>query len=180
MAYNADEVMNIDLGVQGENLARTIEFDVGTFLQKWPDAKISLLVKRKRDSQPYVAVTDLKNNILYWPVTAADTEYAGEGKLEIRVISGEVVAKSATGKFTVQASMAGSEAETPEASQGWVNQVLTAGNDHGYEDGQPHCGPRTDAQTQARRGLCSCFHRQGRYASLAGSAGQLLQRTDPA
>ena len=104
MAYNADEVMNIDLGVQGENLARTIEFDVGTFLQKWPDAKISLLVKRKRDSQPYVAVTDLKNSILYWPVTAADTEYAGEGKLEIRVISGDVVAKSATGKFTVQAS----------------------------------------------------------------------------
>lgn len=129
MVYMADEIMNVDLGVQGENLARTIEFDVDTFLQKWPDAKISLLVKRKRDTQPYVAVTNLKNNALYWPVTAADTEYAGEGKLEIRVISGDVVAKSATGKFTVQASMAGSEAETPEASQGWVNQVLTAGNE---------------------------------------------------
>lgn len=129
MAYSAGGIMNVDLGVQGENLARTIEFDVTTFLRKWPDAKISLLVKRKRDTQPYVAVTNLKDNILYWPVTATETEFAGEGKLEIRVISGDVIAKSATGKFTVQASMTGSEAEMPEASQGWVNQVLSAGNE---------------------------------------------------
>ena len=129
MTYRADEIMNVDLGVQGENLARTIEFDMTTFLQKWPDANISLLVKRKRDTQPYVAVTNLKNNILYWPVTAADTEFAGEGKLEIRVMSGDVIAKSATGKFTVQPSMVGSEANTPEASQGWVNQVLAAGSE---------------------------------------------------
>lgn len=129
MAYSAGGIMNVDLGVQGENLARTIEFDVTTFLGKWPDAKISLLVKRKRDTQPYVAVTNLKDNILYWPVTATETEFAGEGKLEIRVISGVVIAKSATGKFTVQASMTGSEAEMPEASQGWVNQVLSAGNE---------------------------------------------------
>ena len=129
MVYSAGGIMNVDLGVQGENLARTIEFDVTTFLRKWPDAKISLLVKRKRDTQPYVAVTNLKDNILYWPVTATETEFAGEGKLEIRVISGDVIAKSATGKFTVQASMTGSEAEMPEASQGWVNQVLSAGNE---------------------------------------------------
>lgn len=129
MVYSVDEIMNVDLGVQGENLARTIEFDVTPFLLKWPDARISLLVKRKRDSQPYVAVTNLKDNVLYWPVTAADTEFAGEGKIEIRAISGDVVAKSATGKFTVQTSMAGSATDTPEASQSWVDQVLAAGDE---------------------------------------------------
>ena len=126
MAYNGEKLSSIDLGRQGENLARTIEIDVSAYLEKWPEADISLLVKRKSDHNPYVADTHIENGILYWPITAAETELAGDGKIELRVICGNVIAKSATGNIRVVASMTGLEGDVPEPAESWVNQVLDA------------------------------------------------------
>lgn len=128
MRYNADKLTGIDLGRQGENLARTIEIDVSAMLAQWSKASISLLVKRKHDSDPYVANTEVRDGVLYWPITAADTASAGDGKIELRAVCGEVLAKSATGTTRVTASLTGSETESPAASQGWVDQVLEAGS----------------------------------------------------
>ena len=55
--YNAEKLTSIDLGRQGENLARTVEIDVSVMLAQWPDASITLLVKRKHDAEPYIADT---------------------------------------------------------------------------------------------------------------------------
>lgn len=126
MAYNGEKLSSIDLGRQGENLARTIEIDVSAYLEKWPEADISLLVKRKSDPSPYIADTHIEDGILYWPITAAETELAGDGKIELRVICGNVIAKSATGNIRVVASMTGLEGDVPEPAQSWVNQVLDA------------------------------------------------------
>ncbi len=128
MRYNAEKLTGIDLGRQGENLARTIEIDVSAMLAQWPEASISLLVKRKHDADPYVANTEVRDGMLYWPITAADTASAGDGKIELRAVCGEVLAKSATGTTRVTASLTGSETEPPAASQGWVDQVLEAGS----------------------------------------------------
>ena len=126
MRYSADKLSGIDLGRQGENLARTIEIDVSSLLAQWPEAVISLLVKRKHDADPYVANTEVRDGVLYWPITAADTASAGDGKVELRAVCGEVLAKSATGSTRVTASLTGNETEPPEAAQGWVDQVLEA------------------------------------------------------
>ena len=126
MRYSADKLSGIDLGRQGENLARTIEIDVSSLLAQWPEAAISLLVKRKHDADPYVANTKVRDGVLYWPITAADTASAGDGKVELRAVCGEVLAKSATGSTRVTASLTGNETEPPEAAQGWVDQVLEA------------------------------------------------------
>ncbi len=90
-------------------------------LAQWPEASISLLVKRKHDADPYVANTEVRDGVLYWPITAADTASAGDGKIELRAVCGEVLAKSATGTTRVTASLTGSETEPPVASQGWVD-----------------------------------------------------------
>ena len=126
MRYSADKLSGIDLGRQGENLARTIEIAVSSLLTQWPEADISLLVKRKHDADPYVANTEVRDGVLYWPITAADTASAGDGKVELRAVCGEVLAKSATGSTRVTASLTGNETEPPEAAQGWVDQVLEA------------------------------------------------------
>ena len=127
MRYSADKLAGIDLGRQGENLARTVEIDVSALLSRWPEAVISLLVKRKQDAEPYVANAHVVDGVLYWPITAADTASAGDGKVELRAVCGEVLAKSATGSTRVTASLTGNEAEPPEAAQGWVDQVIAAG-----------------------------------------------------
>ena len=125
--YNADKLTSIDLGRQGENLARTVEIDVSGMLAQWPDAVITLLVKRKHDAEPYIADTTVDNGVLSWPITTVETADAGDGKLEIRATCGEVIAKSATGSFRVTASLTGSGTEPPATEQGWVEKVLEAG-----------------------------------------------------
>ena len=111
--YNADKLTSIDLGRQGENLARTVEIDVSGMLAQWPDAVITLLVKRKHDAETSTADTPEKDGVLFWPIPTAETVDAGEGKLEIRATCGEVIAKSATGSFRVTASLTGSGTEPP-------------------------------------------------------------------
>lgn len=125
--YNADKLTSLDLGRQGENLARTVEIDVSGMLAQWPDAVITLLVKRKHDAEPYIADTTVKDGVLFWPITTVETADAGDGKLEIRATCGEVIAKSATGSFRVTASLTGSGTEPPATEQGWVEKVLAAG-----------------------------------------------------
>ncbi len=126
MRYDADHLMGIDLGRQGENLARTVEIDVSSMLDEWPEASISLLVKRNHDPGPYVANTEVRDGVLFWPITAADTAIAGDGKLELRAMCGEVLAKSVMGTTRVAVSLTGSETKPPAASQGWVERVLEA------------------------------------------------------
>ena len=111
--YNAEKLTSIDLGRQGENLARTVEIDVSSMLAQWPEAVITLLVKRKHDAEPYIADTTVKDGVLFWPITTVETADAGDGKLEIRATCGEVIAKSATGTFRVTASLTGSGTEPP-------------------------------------------------------------------
>ena len=125
--YNAEKLTSIDLGRQGENLARTVEIDVSSMLAQWPDAAITLLVKRKHDAEPYIADTTVKDGVLFWPITTVETADAGDGKLEIRATCGEVIAKSATGTFRVTASLTGSGTEPPASEQGWVDKVIAAG-----------------------------------------------------
>ena len=123
----SDKLTSIDLGRQGENLARTVEIDVSGMLAQWPEAAITLLVKRKHDAEPYIADTTVKDGVLFWPITTVETADAGDGKLEIRATCGEVIAKSATGTFRVTASLTGSGTEPPASEQGWVDKVIAAG-----------------------------------------------------
>jgi len=127
MRYSVDNLTTIDLGRQGENLARTVEIDVSSMLEQWPEAEIVVLVRRRYDTAPYIATTEVRESVLYWPVTAADTAHAGIGKVEIRAMCGEVLAKSMMGSVSVAASLTGDEREPPDAAQGWVAEVLEAG-----------------------------------------------------
>lgn len=98
-------------------------------LKQWPDATITLLVKRNKDESPYVAVTELVDGILCWPVTRAETAVPGNGLIEIRATRGETIAKSVTGFIRVSAALTGNETDPPETAKSWVDQVIEYGNE---------------------------------------------------
>ena len=117
----------LDLGRQGENLATTIEIDVSPLLEKYPGAIISLLVKRRGDTDPYFADATVKDGILVWPITSVETSVVGDGKIEIQAIAGKVVAKSVTATIRVGTSLSGSAStELPDYHPSWVDEVLAA------------------------------------------------------
>ena len=133
---SVDKLGKVDIGRQGENLAQEILIDVSSLLGKWPDAVISLLVKRKGDAEPYFADTKVEDNILHWPITAVETAIAGDGKFEIQVVSGVVLAKSVTATFKVNSSLSGSASEElPEVRPSWVDEVLAGVGSSGSTGG---------------------------------------------
>lgn len=138
-----ENIGTIDIGRQGENLARVIEFDVSSLVATWPDAVITLLVKRKRDMEPYFADVTVKDGVLRWPITSTETSIVGDGKMEIQAVYGDVVAKSVTGVFRVTNSLSGSASTVlPEVHPSWVDRLLAAaGNLSGSQiaaPGTPH------------------------------------------
>lgn len=119
----------INLGRQGENLARKVVFSCHKEWKKVYGAggAVSLIAQRSEDDTPYpVALSEDENGNLCWLVSAADTEYAGEGRAELRYLIGETVVKSTTYRTTVRRSMNEAGETPPEAYQSWVDEVLGA------------------------------------------------------
>ena len=117
----------IFLGNQGENLARTLEFDVSSWLGQYPGAEIVMLVQRPEEDTPYIAVTQVENGVLRWTPTNADTAIAGTGKIMLRLILGEKVRKSAICTVFVAKSL-DEPGDAPDPAQAWVDQVIDAAN----------------------------------------------------
>lgn len=125
-AIPVDNMGTIDLGLQGENLATTIEIDVSSMLNKWPAAAITLLVKRRGDTDPYFANTSVVNKILRWPITSVETAVSGEGKIEVQARQGDVIDKSFTATIKVTPSLSGAASEElPEVRPSWVDEILS-------------------------------------------------------
>jgi len=91
-----NEVTRLYLGVQGENLAKTIEIDVSHWMELFPNAAISIWHQRNGDDTPSAtgSTLDRENKILKWSPTNTDTYVAGEGKAEIRLTENYVVKKT--------------------------------------------------------------------------------------
>ena len=47
--YNAAKLIGLNLGRRGENLARTIEIDISSWLEEYPDATFIVYHKRHND-----------------------------------------------------------------------------------------------------------------------------------
>lgn len=150
-AIPVDKMGTIDLGRQGENLARTIQIDVTSLLTKWPGATIPLLVKRKGDADPYFAEATVEDGILNWPITSVETAVVGDGKIEIQAISGAVIEKSVTATIRVSASLSGTASDDlPAVRPSWVDEVLAAAGGNLYiVRATPTASDRTQEEIRA-------------------------------
>ena len=57
---NTDQMnqLDIDLGLQGENLARTLEFDISDWRAEYGEGTVQLLHRRFGDRDPYPAAIE--------------------------------------------------------------------------------------------------------------------------
>ena len=126
MIYSIKRIGLIHIGRQGEHLAQTIQFDVSTFLKRWPDAEFSILVRRPGEENPYIGQTSLEGDILSWIITSTETAVAGDGRIEVRAAYGDMVAKSDLIPFRVSSSMTGHAHDPPDPFEDWVSRVTDA------------------------------------------------------
>ena len=115
------------IGRRGEHHFRNIEFDVSSMLgEAYPNEALNAIFKRP-DGTAYPVVTTYADEILTWSPSSTDTIDAGVGRLEIRVVYGDVVGKSVSVLTIIEEALIDGGTSPPEPpAQEWVNQVLTA------------------------------------------------------
>ena len=119
----------INLGREGENLARQIVFDVYEWQEMYGDGEVQLVAQRMGDEYPYPCAIKMDGNHAVWVITRADTAVPGRyGKCELSYYVGESIVKSETYVTCVLDALGEPTENPPEAYKSWLDQVLEAGS----------------------------------------------------
>lgn len=117
------EGLSIDIGRQGENLAKNIYFDLSELINTYGEGTATLVHMRPSDKAPYVCAVTRSDTFLIWAPTSTDTSYAGAGKCELRWVVGDVLAKSIVYRTFVAESITG-DSTVPSEYESWYEALL--------------------------------------------------------
>jgi len=115
----------IVLGRAGENEYTAIEFDVSSWLADYPGATISVVFYRP-DGELYPVIVNATTELIAWWPTATDLAVSGDGRLELRLYSGDIIGKTAIVNTYTEESLQ-DEGLPPEIEPEWLDGVLSAG-----------------------------------------------------
>jgi len=124
-----ENIYYLQIGVQGENIANAIQFDMSTWIAEYPSAHIHVLFKPYNSNVPSPVLSQLDENILTWRPSYTATAVTGVGYTEVRAIDPDtgLVKKSRIIPTSVENSVSGTDGEDPPSPfEEWVNQVLAA------------------------------------------------------
>ena len=117
----------LELGRQGENLARTVQISVAQWYEEYGnDITISLVVQRPTEDYGYFPEITIENGILNWVITNVDTSFAGTGHAELVATDTQGLnVKSKMFKTLIYESLATGESPiVPPPAPSWVDTLL--------------------------------------------------------
>ena len=126
--YPFDKNVNtriVDIGIQGENKARTNIFDITEFVENFGEGTLSILHQRPEEDYAYPVSFIIDGHNAIWKANNADLEIAGHGKLILQYQVGEVIVKTLIFVTVIHKSI-GDESDVPEPIEPWVNEVIEA------------------------------------------------------
>ena len=119
--------MTIPMGVQSENNAEAVEFDVSDWLARDGSLSFSVWVTRPGETEAYQAANaTLKDGVLYWWPTGADTAIAGEGRVEILAVSANRRMLSGWTATSIRETTTETTTDAPVDQRPWLDQALLA------------------------------------------------------
>lgn len=116
----------IALGIQGENRAEAVEFDLSEFLELFGCGSAELFVRRPGEEAPYPVVLEQDDGMARWIVSDSDTALSGYGACELSWIVGAVVAKTVVFETFVISALTDPQPTPPEPAEDWVREVIEA------------------------------------------------------
>lgn len=134
--YVEPNTTTIPLGRQGENLARTIYFELSELISNYGEGTATLVYLRSKDSAPYVCDTTQSGNMLSWTPTDTDTAFAGGGRCELRWTVGETLAKSIVYNTSIAPSIM-SAGQIPDPYLSWYDAMMNYIKNNYSESGAP-------------------------------------------
>lgn len=117
----------IQLGRQGENLARRILFDLTNWQALYGEGVVELIYQRPGEYSVYPVAITKDGPAAIWEITDTDTTRPGVGHCELRYYVDETLAKSKTWMTKITKAMDGEITTPPEPGQSWLDQVVQVG-----------------------------------------------------
>lgn len=109
-------------GVQGENEARSIQFDVTPWVEELGDGAVTATAKRSQDSQPYPVTVTKDGNTVTWKPTSTDTAFAGVGSFQLEYTVDSVLAKTCIWSTMVAPSL-DPAGDPPDPYENWLAEM---------------------------------------------------------
>lgn len=141
------------IGRLGENEHRTFRFpDSCEVLAMYPEATVSVLVKRPGDSVAYPVApgfVEIRNGAVYWTVQSADLARIGRGNVELTFVDGTTVAKNIIYDVYVDKALDGA-GDPPEPWESWQTDIAQIAGEIAHD--RAEAGQAAEDAAEAQRG----------------------------
>ena len=125
--YATDPRKPIPIGVQGENDARTVVFDIHKWIEDYGNGTALLVHQRPGDAEPYPVTTVQKAGTVEWSVQQADIIAGAPGRAQLSYQVGEnIVARSPIYLTIAADEITNTTLADYDPAESWLNAILDA------------------------------------------------------
>ena len=125
--YATDPRKPIPIGVQGENDARTVVFDIHKWIEDYGNGTALLVHQRPGDAEPYPVTTAQKAGTVEWSVQQADIIAGAPGRAQLSYQVGDnIVARSPIYLTIAADEITNTPLADYDPAESWLNAILDA------------------------------------------------------
>lgn len=125
--YVKNSIKPIPIGVQGENDARTVVFDIHSWIEDYGNGSALLVHQRPGDAEPYPVTTTQKAGTIEWSVQQADIIAGAPGRAQLSYQVGEnIVARSPIYTTIAADEITNTTLADYDPAESWLNAILGA------------------------------------------------------
>ena len=176
--YATDPRKPIPIGVQGENDARTVVFDIHKWIEDYGNGSALLVHQRPGDAEPYPVTTTQKAGTVEWSVQQADIIAGAPGRAQLSYQVGDnIVARSPIYLTIAADEITNTPLADYDPAQSWIDDLLDAVNKAGdiTSDVQAAQTAATQAGQSATAAAGSASDAAESATAAANSAAQAAQ-----
>ena len=176
--YASDPRKPIPIGVQGENDARTVVFDISRWIEDYGNGSALLVHQRPGDAEPYPVTTAQKAGTVEWTVQQADIIAGAPGRAQLSYQVGEnIVARSPIYMTVAADEITNTPLADYDPAKSWIDDLLDAVNKAGdiTSDVQAAQTAATQAGQSAAAAAESASNAAESATAAANSAEQAAQ-----
>lgn len=169
--YATDPRKPIPIGVQGENDARTVVFDIHKWIEDYGNGSALLVHQRPGDAEPYPVTTAQKAGTIEWSVQQADIIAGAPGRAQLSYQVGEnIVARSPIYLTIAADEITNTTLADYDPAESWLNAILGAVQEAG--DITDDVQAAQTAATQAGQSAAAAAESASDAAASAQTAAQ--------
>ena len=176
--YATDPRKPIPIGVQGENDARTVVFDIHKWIEDYGNGSALLVHQRPGDAEPYPVTTAQKAGTVEWTVQQADIIAGAPGRAQLSYQVGEnIVARSPIYLTIAADEITNTPLSDYDPAKSWIDDLLDAVNKAGdiTSDVQAAQTAAAQAGQSATAAAGSASDAEESATAAASSAAQAAQ-----